>query len=89
MVPQGEFSKSRNPILRSSLDGKSCPRLKASRRGLQHGDSNGMDELAAAAAVANMSIDDGVAAEQDPLQAVEAQAAADVLRTINMNTRTR
>ena len=45
-----------------------------------------MDELAAAAAVAAMSIDDEVAAEQEPLEAVEAQAAADVLRTIDGNT---
>ena len=40
-----------------------------------------MDELAAAVALAAISIDDGAAAEKDPLEAVEAQAAADVLRT--------
>ena len=45
-----------------------------------------MDELTAAAAVAGMSIDDEVAAEQEPLEAVEAQAATDVLHAIDGNT---
>ena len=44
-----------------------------------------MDELTAAAAVASMSVDEGLEAEQQPDSTAEVQDAAAVLRAIDGN----